>query len=179
MVVKRFFFTWNLNKEIDWLNKMSEKGYHLSYAGFGVYSFEEDKGKKYIYDIQSLNFFDAKGKDEDYIDFLAENNITKISKVFDWYYFRKEKVGDNDVVLFSDLNSKIDHLTSIIKEIGVLFLINFLFWITNFIHVEDYSTVFFSFARIIQTGAVFILGFCLYKLQCSKKKLQEEKQIKE
>lgn len=179
MIVKKNFMTWNLDKEIEWLNEMSEKGYHLIHANFGKYKFEEDKSKKYVYDIQSLKFIDFNGKDDEYVDFLKEANIEKVSRVFNWYYFRKEKIGDSEVVLFSDLTSKINHLSSIMKKLIILFIFICAVVVISFIPLRRHESIIFSAAWLIDVLVTFLLGYCIYRVNKLRKKLKEEQKIKE
>lgn len=101
---------------------MVSKGWALKTVKWFKYTFEPCKKGEYIY---RLDYFGDKDQKEqaDYLALLAEAGAEYITNINGWGYFRqKRELGD--FVLYSDRQSKLTYLASIMKTIGLLFLSN-------------------------------------------------------
>ena len=107
----KWFFVWDFEKEEQWLNEMAAQGWVLVGVGFCRYEFERCEPEKYIIRMQMY-----KG-DKEYIQFIEDTGAEYIGKMVSWIYFRRDaSLGAFD--LFSDIDSKIEHL----KKIGYMLL---------------------------------------------------------
>lgn len=96
------FFVWNENKEQEWLEEMSSKGWHLKDVGFMNYLFKKGTPKRYIYRFD----FKISVKDdlEDYLTIFKDLGWEHVTRFGSWYYFRidPEKQKDRSLELYSD-----------------------------------------------------------------------------
>lgn len=111
-VFNKWFWSWNLEKEEKWLREKSEEGLQLYKVRLGRYYFKEDKSVKYKYQIQLLNIFNIGDENNKYISFLEEMGVELVDIVSMWGYFRQLD-NEDSFEIFSDIDSKIKHLTKI------------------------------------------------------------------
>lgn len=84
--VSRIFFAWQAEKEENWLNEMSKKGWHLDNTGFITYTFRKGESEDIIY---RLDFKIIRNENiDDYITLFEDAGWEYISKMGPWYYFR-------------------------------------------------------------------------------------------
>ncbi len=103
--VSRIFFAWQAEKEENWLNEMSKKGWHLDNTGFITYTFRKGESEDIIY---RLDFKIIRNENiDDYITLFEDAGWEYISKMGPWYYFRTEAKKDKNQELYSDNTSKI------------------------------------------------------------------------
>lgn len=100
------YFAWDYQKEIDDLNKESEKGWQLIEGGCFSSKFKRNQELRYRYQI------DYPGKVEDfgrYIETFREQGWEFINKTFNgWYYFRKvydPSLPEEEYEIFTDRSS--------------------------------------------------------------------------
>lgn len=101
------YFAWNYQKEIEDLNKESEKGWQLIEGGCFSSKFKRNQELRYRYQI------DYPGKVEDfgrYIETFREQGWEFINKTFNgWHYFRKvydPSVPEEEYEIFTDRSSQ-------------------------------------------------------------------------
>ncbi|MCL1791923.1 MAG: DUF2812 domain-containing protein [Peptococcaceae bacterium] len=182
----RWRFYVNYEKEEDWLNHMSAKGFALSNYFFGRYTFKDSEPGEYIYRIELLENHSYHPESQRYIRFMEENRIEAVASWHRWVYFRK-KAQDGPFDIFSDITSRLTHY----RRVAAFFLILAISNITI-----GTSSTFSSLFRFIETGStdflilllvscpiILSLGFgCLLMWNSLRKKikiLNLEKQLRE
>ena len=106
-------FRWYVDsqKEQDWLNKMSKKGWALKSFFLGFYKFEKCEPGEYIYQIDLLPEGNSK---QEYFEFMEETGVQIVDRWFYWVYLCK-KASDGKFELYSDNESLKLHYESIVK----------------------------------------------------------------
>lgn len=120
MHITRLYF--DIEKEINWLNEISSKGYRLKSRSWFTYEFEPCEAGKYVYQVEKRNKM-AIEENREYIDFLEELDIRWVTNQWGWYYFEKLK-DEEDFILFTDSKSKSNHYYLIIKALIIIGIIN-------------------------------------------------------
>jgi hypothetical protein len=113
----KVFFAWDFEKEEKWLNEMSAKGMQLVSAGIFKYVFEEGNPGEYIYRIELLDQLPTHPESMTYIRFMEDTGAEHITSIVRWVYFRK-KTDRQAFDLFSDIDSRINHLKKVIWLLG-------------------------------------------------------------
>ena len=108
------------DKETTWINEMAAQGYALTGYCMGFYKFEESEPGKYTYQIDFGDKMFA--VDENYREFMAENNIEIVSLWGYWIILRK-LACDGEFELYTDVDSSIEHYTKILKMFKVVTII--------------------------------------------------------
>jgi len=85
MVVKRkFFFAWHEDKEIEYLNRMSEQGLQLVKYNLFKYTFEEREERNfYQFDFRTFDNV----SDEEYLQLYEDGGMDFVCKYGGWYIF--------------------------------------------------------------------------------------------
>ena len=122
--VHRWIWVWNFDKEERWLNSMALSGWVLEKVGFCTYHFVHCAPGEYTI---RMALFDL---DSDYLAFVQETGAEYIGNLMKWQYFRKKAV-DGPFELFSDLDSRLQHLKRINRMIGVIAAANIVIGIAN------------------------------------------------
>lgn len=92
-VIRKIFFVWQYEKEEQWLNEMSAKGWQLttmSTGKIGKYVFEKGAPNEYEYRLEFLDKDASSPESDEYISFLKETNIEMIGACRNWIYIRKK-----------------------------------------------------------------------------------------
>ena len=108
----KFRLYFNKDKETTWLNDMVKKGYALTKFFAGFYTFEACEPGEYEYQIDFGDTLYA--VTDDYREFMAENNIEIVCLWGYWIILRK-RTTDGKFVLYTDVDSSIEHYTKILK----------------------------------------------------------------
>ena len=108
------------DKETTWINEMAAKGYALKKFFAGFYTFEVCEPGEYVYQID----FGSKmySVSDDYREFMAENNIEIVCLWGYWIILRK-RASEGEFVLYTDVDSSIEHYTKILKMFKVVSII--------------------------------------------------------
>ncbi len=103
--VSRIFLAWQAEKEENWLNEMSKKGWHLDNTSFITYIFRKGEPEDIIY---RLDFKIIRNENiDDYITLFEDAGWKYISRMGPWHYFRTEAKKGETQELYSDNTSKI------------------------------------------------------------------------
>ena len=106
MTVKKWIWVWDFDKEERWLNTMAQQGWVLDRLGFCRYEFVRCEPGEYIVRLE------MREHDEGYLSFMADTGAEYVGRMVKWIYFRrKAELGAFD--LFSDLDSRLEHLKKI------------------------------------------------------------------
>ena len=173
--VKKLFWAWDFDKEEEWLNEMAAKGLSLVSVGFCRYDFEETLPGEYGVRIELLENVVTDPESEKYIEFIESTGAEHVGTWLRWVYFRKKKT-DGDFELFSDIDSKIKHLTRIMNFILVLAVANLLVGVGNTINgIVNIPEMVFLHVINILLGLWALWGY--FKLSKKRKKLKSEQNI--
>lgn len=110
----KLFTIFQYDLEEDYLREMAKKGYHFKSVTFPCfYSFEIGEPKDIVYRL------DFKGEDykkeEGYKLMLEESGWEYITEMAEFEYYRKDGDKEN-LELFSDKESRLDYLKSVVKR---------------------------------------------------------------
>ena len=100
----KLFWIWEFEKEERWLNEMAQEGWALTQAGFCTYTFEKGEPGEYIIRLEMI---DNSPKFQSFMEELGEFNM------------------------FSDIDSRVEHLNKIGKTLFLLCMANIVIGITG------------------------------------------------
>lgn len=115
--IKKWFWVWEFDKEEQWLNTMAQSGWVLTKVGFASYTFAPCEPGAYTVRLEMHE------RDEAYLAFMEETGAEYIGRMTQWVYFRK-KTELGDFNLFSDLDSRMNHLSRISRVLTSVGLVN-------------------------------------------------------
>ena len=168
MTKYRWFWVWDFEKEERWLNEMATNGWTLVEVGYCRYTFEKTDDNEYTVRLEMHPF------DEDYISFMEQTGAEYIGRVLQWIYFRKKsELGRFDI--FSDLDSRISHLSKIHKMILMLGLANLIIGIANLLSSRSINSAVAVFNLLVATLLMYGVG----RMQGKIEYLENERQLRE
>jgi hypothetical protein len=101
---RKWFWSWQDEKQEAWLGEMSSKGLHLKGTGpFGSFLFVEGSPREYSYRLD----YNRNKPSEDYIQLLQDAGWENLGSQGGWQYWRKEAQDGNIPEVFTDPESKI------------------------------------------------------------------------
>ncbi len=160
--IRRLFWVWEFEKEERWLNEMAIEGWALQSVGWCRYTFERTEPGEYTIRLE------MHGRDEEYLDFMRESGAEFVGRVIQWIYFRKRAaLGAFD--LFSDLDSRIDHLTRIGKMLQAVGMANLLIGGVNVINGSGIGLINLLLATVLMYGLGRISG--------KREEMEKERQL--
>lgn len=156
---------------------MADQGYCLAKVGLLLYDFEECTPGSYGYKLELLEHSPTEDRTEEYLSFLAETGVEHVGSVFRWAYLRKKK-DKGPFELFSDNESRINHLTRILQFIAVVGGANVVIGIMNFYYAikENFPL---SWVHLLNFGVAVLLFYGYYKLSKKKKRLEKDRRLHE
>ncbi len=161
----KWFWVWDSEKEEKWLNQMAADGWTLISVGFCSYTFEKSEPGEYIIRLEMHD-----SSDTPFISFMEETGAEYVGKMIKWIYFRRRsELGSFD--LFSDIDSRIEHLKAIIDMIRILLIGNILIGIGNSINAPRIGWINLLVAALLAYG--------LGRLEEKKENLQKERLLRE
>ncbi len=120
----KWYWVWDYDKEERWLNQMAMQGWTLAEVGWCRYVFEKSEPGAYIIRLQ------MHPRDESYTDFLEEIGAEYVGRVIQWIYFRR-RAEDGPFELFSDTQSRLEHLQWIARMLLAIGMMNLLIGVVN------------------------------------------------
>ena len=134
-IVKKWIWVWDFDKEERWLNSMAQQGWVLDGLGFCRYEFVRCEPGEYIVRLE------MREHDEGYISFMADTGAEYVGRMVKWIYFRrKAELGAFDI--FSDLDSRLEHLKNISRTLRFVGIANLLIGLANSLNpVVDFGWV--------------------------------------
>ncbi len=162
--IRKWYWVWDFDKEEEWLNDLALNGWVLESVGLCTYHFIRCEPGKYTVRLEMHPY------DENYLQFMHETGAKYIGRMLMWIYFRK-KTEDGPFDLFSDIDSRISHLSRIGKMLSVLGITNLFIGIANT----------FSPARMgwINLLCATLLMYALGRIQGKKEALEKERLLHE
>lgn len=128
--IHKWFWAWDFDKEEKWLNVMADKGLSLIYVGFCTYVFEKSNPGEYEIRMEILENVPTHSESIEYISLVEESGAQYLGAVTRWVYFRRKK-DKGSFELFSDFNSRIQHLNRIMALISTILGVEVLCSIIN------------------------------------------------
>lgn len=159
------------DKETAWLNEMAAQGYALTGFCIGFYKFEECEPGKYTYQIDFGDKMFA--VDNNYREFMAENNVEIVCLWGYWIILRKLTV-DGDFELYTDVDSSIEHYTKILKMFKVVTIIEIIGFFVEVLGAMHGAGI--GFFGMLIIGAI-VIG-CMRATISTKRKIAELKERK-
>lgn len=159
------------DKETTWINEMAAQGYALTGYCMGFYKFEESEPGKYTYQIDFGDKLFA--VDENYREFMAENNIEIVSLWGYWIILRK-LACDGEFELYTDVDSSIEHYTKILKMFKVVTIIELICFMMEVLGAMHGVAI--GFWGMLIIGAI-VIG-CMRATLSTKRKIAELKERK-
>jgi len=154
------------DKETTWINEMAQSGFALKSFFAGFYTFEKCEPGEYIYQID----FGSKlfSVNEDYRDFMEENNIEIVCLWGYWIILRKH-AKEGEFVLYTDVDSSIEHYIKILKMFKIVTIIELICFMLETIGAMNGATI--GFLGMFLIGAIVI---ALMRATLSTKRLINE-----
>ncbi len=149
--IRKWLWVWEYDKEERWLNQMAMQGWALAEVGFCRYTFEKCEPGEYIVRLQM-----QKG-DADYVAFLEEIGAEYIGRVAMWIYVRR-RAEEGSFELFSDTQSKLEHLQWIARMLLAAGLCNLLIGVVNAFSGNPVGAVNVALATLLMYGLGRIHG---------------------
>lgn len=119
----KFKLYFDKDKETQWLNEMSQKGWAMTGFFAGFYRFEPCEKGKYSYQIDFGNEFFSVS--DDYREFMSDSDIEIIQSWGFWVFLRKLS-SKGEFQLYTDVDSQIEHykkIRNMFKAVTVIELI--------------------------------------------------------
>uniref|UniRef100_UPI0040568C0D DUF2812 domain-containing protein n=1 Tax=Acetatifactor sp. TaxID=1872090 RepID=UPI0040568C0D len=151
----KFRLYYDKDKETKWLNEMAKQGYAMTKYFAGFYTFEECTPGEYIYQVDfSDNFFNVS---KDYFEFMEETGVEIVQTWGVGWIFLRKKAADGDFVLYTDVDSAIEHYTKIRTMFKVGIVIELICFIYEIYAAIFSSSVFLIFAFLLVVLIVAML----------------------
>ena len=162
--IRKVFWVWSFEKEEAWLNEMAMNGWLLSGVGFCTYHFIRCQPGEYAVRLEMRAF------DEAYVDFMEETGAEFVGRMALWIYFRK-KTADGPFDLFSDIDSRINHLDKIGKVLTAVGVANLAIGIMN-----SFNPVHIGWINLL---CATLLMYSLGRIHGKKEALEKERLLRE
>ncbi len=160
----KWFWAWDFEKEEQWLNAMAQSGWALTDVSWCRYTFEACEPGAYTVRLE------MHPRDEGYLDFLRETGAELAGRWFQWIYLRRSTaLGSFD--LFSDLDSRIAHLSRVCRMLAAVGILNLGIGVMNTLNVRGLGIV------NLLLGTVLMYG--LGRLHGKKEELEKERSLHE
>ena len=160
----KWFWVWDFEKEERWLNEMAMQGWVLCGVGFSNYTFERCEPGEYTVRLE------MRPHDEAYVDFMRETGAEFVGRLVAWVYFRK-RAEDGPFDLFSDLDSRVAHLSRIARFLKFVGLANL---IIGAINAFDGNAV-----GVVNLLCATLLMYALGRIEGKKEALERERELHE
>jgi uncharacterized membrane protein len=109
--IRKVFFIWEYEKEENWLNEMSEKGWQLEWASIFKYVFVKGEPGEYKYRLELLEKKTSTEESSSYLNFLKETGVELVGECRNWIYLRSRIVDGG----FEPSNKTLYQLTHLMK----------------------------------------------------------------
>lgn len=173
--IRKWFWVWDFDKEERWLNEMAARGLCLVSVGWCRYEFEDCVPGEYSVRLELLKEKPMHPESVKYMEFLEETGAEHVGSYWKWVYLRKKK-ADGNFQLFSDNESRIRHLTRIIRFVSVLTALNLYSGFYNLF-------LFFLWGNLVSLLGLINLAFSTFficgiiKLCRKRQRLKEEQRV--
>ena len=163
--VHKWFWAWDFEEEERWLNTMVQQGWLLESVGYASYTFVACEPGSYIIRLE------MRDHDQAYLDFMAELGAEYVGRMVKWIYFRR-KAEEGPFDIFSDLDSRLEHISRIGNLVKVLAVANLVCGVVN------------SFNPVMHVGwlnllVCTLLMYGLGRLHGKKEELEKDRLLRE
>ena len=176
-VIHKVFWAWEAEKEQAWLNEMAAKGMALVAVGFCRYEFEACQPGEYQYCLELLMNHPNHPESRQYLQFLEDTGVEHVGSYLRWVYLRK-RTQDGPFELYSDNESRIKHVTLIIRLLAGLGIANLTIGLYNVILACTFGLP-INWMGLVNLLISAFLGWGAWRLMQKRKRLQSESQIYE
>ena len=162
--VHKLFFVWDFEKEERWLNEMALSGWALKSVGWCRYTFEKTEPGEYIIRLE------MRPADEGYLAFMEETGAEYVGRVIQWIFFRR-RASEGAFDLFSDIDSRTEHMDRITRMLKLIGLANLLIGSVNALNGNAFGVINLLLSCVLLYG--------LGRIQGKKEELEKERQLRE
>ena len=149
--VRKWIWVWDFEKGEQWLNMMAQSGWALEGVGLCTFRFAACEPGEYIVRLEMRRHDDA------YIRFMKETGAEYIGRMMPWMFFRKKAaLGEFDI--FSDADSRIAHLDTIGKCLGIIGGLNMAIGLRNSFNEPHVGFINLLLAALLMYGLGRIHG---------------------
>ena len=163
--VRKWFWVWEFEKEEAWLNEMASNGWVLDGVGYATYHFVRCEPGEYTVRLE------MRGYDESYLKFMEETGAEYVGNMLRWLYFRK-KTEKGVFDLYSDIDSRIDHLNRIGKMLAAVGGANLAIGVLNSLNTQ----VHLGWINLL---VATLLMYGLGRIHGKKEELEKERELHE
>lgn len=175
----RLTFSWNYEKEEQWLNEMSEKGLHLTKAGAIRSTFNRDQSVRYTYGLDYQLGLKNEESFQEYIQLYKDAGweyVTSYGAM--WHYFRRIWKPGETPRLYTDVSSLCGQYKKIQRILALMMLVNLIILTANMTNLFSHSVhrfwgIIFP-ALIIYLLLFAVMGYGYLKLGKKIKKMKKE-----
>ncbi|QHT58832.1 DUF2812 domain-containing protein [Paenibacillus lycopersici] len=157
----RIWFSWQHEKEEQWINDLSRQGLQLKKAGLIHGMFERDETVRYTY---RLDYQPGLGKGEKRDDYMALYRDAGWEYAGNcgamWFYFRKPWAPDEEQLLYSDRDSLVDYYNRIRRLMVVMLFVNLMLMSVNGINLVPRITT-HLWGIVLPVLAIYAFVFAL------------------
>ncbi len=162
--VWKWFWAWDYEKEERWLNEMAQSGWALADVHWCRYVFEACEPGEWIIRLEMHR------DDPAYLSLLEEIGAVPVARWFQWIYLRRPvRLGSFD--LFSDLDSRINHLNGVCRVLACIGVGNLLIGVGNTLGRSPLGLVNLLLGTLLMYG--------LGRLHGKRDELLRERQLRE
>ena len=173
--IHKLFWVWDFDKEEKWLNEMAAKGLSLVSVGFCKFEFEDSMPGEYKVCLQLLDKMPRHPESQKYIEFIEATGAEHVGSFTRWVYFRK-KATEGDFELFSDNDSRLKYLSSVISFVSLITVGNWIAGINNvFIATSFPSPI--NYVGILNLLIGLIGTWGVIRLIRKRKKMKQDGQL--
>ena len=174
--IRKWFWVWDFDKEEKWLNEMAAKGLSLVGVGFCRYEFADCTPGEYAIRLERLPQPAAHPESVKYLEFLEETGAEHVGTFQNYWVYLRKKKADGDFQIFSDNDSRINHLGRIIAFITAIVVLNYIIGLYNLFLMFYWGSTFnlLGIANLL-IGVLGTVG--VLKLLKKKKRLKADRQL--
>lgn len=174
----KWFWVWEFEKEIRWINDMAAKGFGLCHVGICTYWFDDIEPGEYTYHLELAENQPLSEKGHEYLDFLNECGVEYVGNVLRWIYLRK-KAADGPFELHADLDSKLAHLKRIVLLLLPVMFLNIWASYLNIHHALKHSSDGNLFVGMMNLWCCAMVGYAVVRIGIQIRRLKKERQLHE
>jgi len=164
--VRKWYWVWQFEEEEAWLNLMAQEGWVLDKVGLGVYHFISCEPGSYQIALE------MRDPEDSYIAFMQDMGAQYVGRILSWLYWRRP-TQNGPFTLFSDLDSRIQHLNRIAKTLKGVGIANLVIGLANSI-----NPVMPPLGWINLLCACWVM-YCLGRIQSKLESLEKDRQLHE
>lgn len=150
-IIHKWIWVWEFDKEEAWLNEMANTGWVLERVGFCKYTFVKSEPGENTVRLEMHDY------DQGYVDFVEDTGAEYVGRMAKWIYFRK-RTENGKFEIFSDIDSRIQHLERIGKLLTIVGIANLLIGIANTFHYINIGWINLLCATVLMYGLGRIHG---------------------